>query len=303
MAPDLSIIIASVNGWFYLSHCLLALKQQQGSVIAEIIVVDRVGAEVTSALAVAYPDVRCLSFSNRNPPPKTVADLRSAGIALAKGKIIAITEDHCIPPPNWYESIDQAHINNDSPAIGGTVDNGATQSLTDWTAFFCEYSNFMSPMLSGAVGDLPAPNVSYKASQLKKILHQLPMGYQETIVHNHFLSQGQRLWSDASISMIHRKHFTKSDFLKERYHYSRAFAGQRSQSFSVGKRLLYLLATTALLPPLILTRITLRVFKRRQHIGIFLISLPYLLVCALVWAFGECMGYASGPGSSELHLS
>lgn len=299
MIPQLSIIIASINDPSYLAACLTALRQQVGNINAEVIVADCVGVAVINLIAVTYPEVKLIAFNEF----QTVAVLRAAAILAAQGEIIVITEDHCIPPPHWYEAIWKAHIKYPSIAIGGAVDNGATESLLDWAVFFCEYGKFISPAPDGIVHDLPAPNVSYKrAAFMTTLADQLEQGYRETFIHNYLVSRGEILWSDSKISMIHKKHFTFFSFLNERYHYSRAFAGNRNKTISFLQRLLYL-CFAPLLPPLLLVRLSRQILPRKRHLQKFCFSLPYLVVFTIIWAIGEVVGYAIGSGDSERHLA
>ncbi len=298
MIPQLSIIIASINGQSYLQECLKALHQQVGNISVEVIVADCVGTAITDLVATEYPEVKLIAFNEF----QTVAVLRATAIRAAQGEIIAITEDHCIPPPNWYESIWQAHQKYAAVAIGGTVDNGATDRLLDWAVFFCEYGKFMSPGPDGIVHDLPAPNVSYKHHALTAMLDQLKQGYRETFVHNYLATQGEILWSDSTISMIHKKHFTLWGFLTERYHYSRAFAGQRNATMSPLRRIFYL-CCAPLLPPLLLLRLSKQIFIRKHYLQKFCLAMPYLIIFTFTWAIGEVIGYAIGSGDSERHLA
>jgi hypothetical protein len=298
MTLQISIIIASINNPSYLVKCLTAIRQQVGNISAEVIVADCVGTAVTDLLRDEYPEVKLIAFSEF----KTVAILRSAAILAAQGKILAITEDHCIPPLNWYKSIWQAHLKYPAVAIGGAVDNGAIDSLLDWAVFFCEYGKFMSPAPNGIVHDLPAPNVSYKRSALITIKAQIEQGYQETVIHPYLESQGEILWSDPTISMIHHKHFTLTDFLTERYHYSRAFAGRRNKTMQPFRRLFYL-CLAPLLPPLLLVRLGRQVLSRQQYLTKFCLCLPYLVIFTVIWSIGEIVGYAIGSGDSEQYLS
>lgn len=298
MIPQISIVIASINGSSYLVECLRALRQQVGNISAEVIVADCVGTAVTDSIAAEYPEIKLIAFSEF----QTVAVLRAAAILAATGEIFAITEDHCIPPPNWYESIWQAHLKYPAVAIGGAVDNGAIGRLLDWAVFFCEYGKFISPAPEGIVHDLPAPNVSYKHSALIAIQAQLKQGYRETFVHNYLESQGEILWSDPTIPMIHKKHFTLSKFLTERYHYSRSFAGKRNETMHPLQRLLYL-CLAPLLPPLLLVRLSRQILSRQQYLTKFCLCLPYLVIFTIIWSIGEVVGYAIGSGDSEKYLS
>ncbi len=298
MTPQLSIIIASINGREYLEHCLDALEKQQGDVTAEVIVADCVGDEITELVKRKYPQVKLISFPDKQSVPK----LRATAIAQTSAQIIAVTEDHCIPPSGWYQSLLKAHADHPGPAIGGAVDNGATKRIIDWAVFFCEYSNFISPVTAGVVHDLPGPNVSYKRSETQHIFNSNEEEFWETFVHGQLESEGKQLWSDPSVSMIHKKHFTFSDFLSERFHYSRAFAGTRNESITLKQRLIYLFGSP-LLPPMLMMRIGKRVFAKKRHLPEFAMSLPYLLSFMVAWSVGEFIGYAMGPGDSALYLT
>ncbi len=296
--PQLSIVIASLNGRPYIDSCLAALMKQQGMVSAEVIVADCVGASVTDFVRSEYPQVRLIAFDE----PKSVPELRSAGILVAQGDVIAITEDHCVPPEDWYEALVRAHAAYPGPAIGGAVDNAATERVMDWAVYFCEYSNFTSPVPAGVVHDLPGPNVSYKRAALDSMRDMLVDGYWENFLHQRLESLGYELWSDPTVKVWHKKHFTFGSFLSERFHYGRWFAGTRNQFTSPGKRLFYL-AFSPLLPPLILKRLISRVRSRGRHYGAFMRALPLIFVFTLAWAAGEFVGYATGPGRSVLKLS
>lgn len=295
--PEISVVIASTVGRPSLDFCLAALRHQSGDVAIEVIVVDRVGPSVTAFVAAAYPEVRLIAVDE----PRSVPELRALGLRAARGGLIAITEDHCIPPPDWCQAIRRAHAAHPGPAIGGAVDNGATERLVDWAVFFCEYGNFLSPAPRGVVRDLPGPNVSYKRDALLALPAASGDEFWETAVHGQFEARGCLLWSDPAVRMLHKKHFTLTSFLAERFHYSRAFAGRRNAGLGPARRLAYLLLAP-LLPPLLLRRLGRRVLDRRRYRGLFLRALPHLALFTLVWAGGEIVGYALGPGESALRL-
>lgn len=298
MNPQLSVIIASISGAGHLELCLDALRSQRGDIRAEVIVADRVGRPVVELVERKYPEVRLIRFDD----PQSVPALRGAGILASHGDIVAITEDHCIPDTEWYQSLVAAHRNHQGPAIGGAVDNGATDRVIDWAVYFCEYSNFMSPVPAGVVHDLPGPNVSYKRSELMKMEEMLRDGYWETFLHWRLESEGHELWSDPTINVIHQKSFEFPSFFAERFHYGRAFAGTRNETVSPGRRLFYLIFSP-LLPPILMLRIARRVLGRGRRRREFVMSLPYIAAFMLAWAAGEWVGYAFGPGESALQLT
>lgn len=297
-SPKLSIVIASLNGRPYIDACLASLAQQNGNIAAEVIVADCAGASVTGFVRAEYPEVRLIAFDER----KSVPELRSAGILASRGEVVVITEDHCLATEGWYEALVRAHQAHPDPAIGGAVDNAAIERIVDWAVYFCEYSNFISPVPHGVVHDLPGPNVSYKRAALDTMRDMVERGYWETFLHQRLESAGHQLWSDPSIVVLHKKHFRFRDFLSERFHYGRWFAGTRNE-FSGPLRRLFYLVFSPLLPPLIISRIARRVLGRRRHYDAFVKALPLILVFMVAWATGEFVGHLLGPGQSVRKLS
>jgi GT2 family glycosyltransferase len=286
------VVIASVNGPEYLDACLPALARQRGAVRAEVIVADCCGQKTAELVATKYPDVRLYSFDKR----LTIPELRAFGIARSRGDLIVMTEDHCVPAEDWYDSLVTAH-QQPYIAIGGAIENAATERLVDWAAFLCEYSAFVQPVEAGVVHDIPGPNVAYKRAALDHMQDLLDEGRWETFLHARLEEHGFELYRDPRVVVYHRKFFGLSEFLSQRYHYGRGFAGMRMQHAPLWRKAVYA-AGSPILPPLILWRIGRRLFRRRRHRSIFVKALPLLTLFTLSWSLGEIVGYIAGPGDS-----
>lgn len=296
-APDVSIVIAAASGWAPLAKCLAALARQQGAVTAEIIVAAAAGSEIPRLVGEQYPRVRTVVL-DRDP---SVPRLRAAAIHAARGGIVAITEDHCIPSPDWYQSIQRAHEGREAAAIGGAVDNAATSRLVDWAVYFCEYSRFASPMRPGETDDLPGPNVSYKHPVLRELREFVADEYWETFVHDELRGRGHQLWCDPSIRVDHCVHFRFGPFMVERYHYGRAYAGRRNPALGWAGRFRYAVLSPLLIPVFVL-RVGRNVLSRRRHWSRFARTLPMVCCFAAAAAAGEGVGYVLGGGRSALRL-
>ncbi len=296
-APKVSVVIAAVNGRAALAECLAGLQRQQGDVAAEVIVVEPEGSEVAHFVRPDNPNVRFVTLRGLPSIPR----LRAAGIHVARGDIIAITEDHCIPWANWYASIRRAHAYRAAAAIGGAVDNAATTRLVDWAVYFCEYSRFASPLREGPCDDLPAPNVSYKRQLLLGPRPLVTDEYWETVVHQSFKRLGYELWCDPSLGVDHLMHFGFWSFVVERYHYGRAFAAQRNPSLGWAGRALHVALSPALIP-LFLLRIGRNVLARRQHWFRFARCVPMICCFTAAAAVGEGVGHTLGAGDSALRM-
>src|SRR5690606_21212240 len=162
-----------------------------------------------------YPAVRLIAL----PPPRTLAELRTAGLDAASGDIVALTEDHCVPSPDWFVLLLALHQAQPAAAIGGAVDNAATERLVDRFVYAYEYGPFTSPAAHGPVEVLPGPNVSYKRVALQSLRQVWPQGFDEGRVHRTLRSAGFGLWSEPALRVWLKKHFTLLAFLRERFHY------------------------------------------------------------------------------------
>jgi hypothetical protein len=110
-------------------------------------------------------------------------------------------------------------------------------------------------------------------------------------------AQGVSFHSDPDLAVTHKKSFGYVEFLTQRYHYSRSFAGARLQGSPWWKRLGYACATP-LLPPVLMARMIGAVAKKRRHGARFVQASPVLATFLVSWAFGEAVGALLGPGRS-----
>lgn len=296
-APELSVVIASVNGLPYPLACLEALAAQEGDIRAEVVLADCTGAATAAAVRERFPEVRLLSFAER----RSVPALRAEGIRAARGRLVAVTEDHCVPRPDWYRRIVDAHRANGWAAVGGGVENGSTDRVVDWAVYFCEYSQHMAPVPSGPSDFIPGMNVAYDMDALAPMKEVFAEGLWENFLHDRLRAAGHEIGMDPAIVVRHEKYFTVPMFLSERFHYSRSFAGMRVQDAPWRVRLAWA-AATPLLPGLLVVRITVNVLRRRRHLGWFARALPLVVLFSTVWSIGELVGYLRGPGDSILKV-
>jgi glycosyltransferase involved in cell wall biosynthesis len=291
--PELSVVVASVNGMPYLGACLEALERHCPD--AEVIVADWTDEDTRRTVAERFPAVRLLSFEE----PMTVPELRAAGIFAARAPYVAVIEDHCNVTKGWADRIVAAHRAGQA-VVGGPVRNVMTRRARDWAAFLCEYSAFLEPVSTGPTEDLPGMNVSYDRRALATIDDLLREGRWEFWLHARLREHGFVLWCDDAAVIDHAKDFGFREFSSQRYHYSRSYAGTRNRDLGP-KRVLYALGSP-LLMPLAYWRISRNVVARRTHRRELALASPLILVYSAVWAVGETVGYVFGGGRSLLRV-
>jgi GT2 family glycosyltransferase len=291
--PELSVIVASVNGMPYLARCLDALGRRSQQI--EVIVADWTDEETRQRVREQWPFVRLLSFDE----PMAVPELRAAGILAARAPYVALIEDHCVVDEDWAARLLEGHSRGYS-VVGGPVRNGATGRIRDWAAFLCEYSGYMEPATGGEVSDLVGMNVSYDRRALAAIDDLVREGRWESWLHPRLRSRGFAFYLDEGAVIHHVKDFGFREFLSQRYHYSRSHAGMRNGQLG-WKRVIYV-GGSPLLVPLLYCRIARNVVRRRSPVREFALATPLILIYTTVWTFGEAVGYALGGGRSLLRV-
>lgn len=290
--PVVSVVIASVNGRPHIEECLEALLNQAGKVAYEVLVVDCCDDETREVIR-GFPDpVRLIEVAGRPSIPR----LRTIGVQQARGRMIAILEDHCIVCRRWIEVIAGAHERG-IQALGGAVENGSVERIVDWAVFFCEYAGFMLPVPSGEVEAITGNNSAYAREVLESLGPELEKEVWESFLHAGMRARNVTFHSDPDLVVDHKKEFGFGYFISQRYHYSRSFVAMRLEAASLLARLAYALATP-LLPPLLMTRIARTVWRKGRRRREFVLAIPVIAVFLVSGAWGEAAGALWGPGDS-----
>jgi glycosyl transferase family 2 len=290
--PVVSVVIASVSGLPAIAECLDALTRQEGHVATEILVVDRCGEATRRALRGRFPSVQVVAAE----PGTSVPALRALGMARARGRMIAILEDHCNVERGWLQAIARQREAG-ALVVGGAVENGSVERTVDWAAFFCEYARFMPPVPRGVVREITGNNSVYDRGLLERLGPEARAEVWESFLHDRMRVLGVPFQSDPDLVVIHKKSFGYLRFLAQRYHYSRSFAGMRLRGSPWWKRMGYACATP-LLPPLLMGRMAAAVARKRRHGARFVQAAPVLATFLVSWAWGEAVGALLGPGRS-----
>jgi glycosyl transferase family 2 len=288
--PQLSVVVPSVNGWGDLEGCLRALAAQR-DVTTEILVADRVGGTLRQQVRQAFPQVRLLEAA----PGTTIPALRRLAFAAARADIVGVIEDHVLVPPDWAARMLAQHAQGHQ-VVGGSVENAATESLVDWSAFLCEYSHCLIPP-SGPSSWVTGNNVTYRRALLERFAGVLTDDRWENHLHDAIRDAGIPLSSRPEIVVGHKKHYTVGEYVSQRFLYSRSYAGARLAGAGAYRRAVYGFATFAL-PPLLFWRVVSRVRASGRHGRELMWSLPLLALYVVAWAAGETAGAWMGAGDA-----
>jgi hypothetical protein len=228
---------------------------------------------------------------------RSVPQLRAEGIRAARGQLVAITEDHCLFSPGWVAGCIQAHAARDAAAVGGPVENGRTGGLLDWAIYFSRYAGSMPPVARGAAAALAGNNACYKRAVLEPHAALFAEGFWENNFHRELLDRGYVLWLEPDLVVTHNKPYHFGAYLALRFRHARCFGGMLAARWTSARKMQGVLLSP-LIPALLLLRSARAIFTKKRRRRQFLLALPALLLCYLVWFWGELAGYLRGPGEA-----
>ena len=291
--PKISVVVASKVGAPFIDQCLASIHAEVRSLGAEAIVVAAGERQYADRLARGYPWARVVHA----PDLRKVPALRRRGVEEASGDLVAIIEEHCSAAEDWLRKAAGAHASGAYAAVGGPVADYDYDRLPDWAVYFMEYNSALPPWPAGETAHLHDVNIMYRREALTRHLERLGEGYWPMALHPALLAEGERFLSVPDMLVHHRGPFSFAYYLRQRYLFSRAFAGVRARKQSAARRWAYLLGGP-LVPFFLLARMGASVVKKRRRVGKFLRALPLLGPALVVLVAGEWVGCLLGPGDA-----
>lgn len=289
---SLSVIIPAVNTQADLIDCLEHLADQR-DVEIEALVVNRLGPNVGNHICSTFENVKVFDVLKKT----TIPEMRAIGFENATSDVIAVIEDHVMTPPDWATRMLDALEQAEAEVVGGAVDNAATHTLLDWACFLLEYSHLIPPIEDGKVESITGNNVVYRRRVIEQNAEAIHAGKWENHLHDVLKSQGVDLVQRPDIVVGHKKHYTFAEYLTQRYHYARSYAGARTKDKGTLTKLAYGVGSLAL-PPVLMQRTMTRLLSKKKHTKLLAKSTPLIGVFILSWAVGEAVGSVAGPGDS-----
>ncbi len=289
-------------------RCLKALQPQVQSLVAEIIVPydewsNEIGDLKTEFPAVNFPFVADLGIAaDPNVPAHQhrLCDRRRAiGLQMARGRVIAMTEDQVIPATDWVEQILAAHDRLPDAVIGGSIDNVVDHPL-HWAAYYCDHGRYGSPLAATEAEYVSDLNISYKREAMEITRDVWGEAYSETKVHWALRERGMKLRLDPTLKVYkHRPEFDYWHAVRERAEWGRVFAETRTVSAGLKQRILFA-AMTPLLPALLLMRNCKHMLRQNRTAVQMILALPLIAGFLIAWSWGELLGYVFGePHAGE----
>lgn len=296
VAWRLSVVVPTTAPWPELQGCLDALLPQAEALGAEVIVADSDGHGVPDDLLRATPFLVHLHA----PRGASVFDLRSLGVASATGDVVAITEDHCRPAPDWCARLVDAFASNPAAlGVAGAVTNGTRDRLIDRANYFLTFAGAAPPVDRDSYGFPPVSNVSFRREAIPA--GELAPGDLELRLGPDLLADGRMVVDDRVLVAHVQSHGFFGTFAMH-FHNGRASTGLLTDGRPWPERRRRLRAQ--LRRPFRLTRATHRALRSKpEAMTEARPAFPFIALLAGCYSAGAVVGLVRGPGTSPARLA
>lgn len=162
----ISVIIPVFNGEKTIEECLLSVANQTYDNY-EIIIVDNNSTDRTKELifklAIKFPNILYVFESRQGR-----GAARNAGVDVASGGIIAMTDVDCVVPPNWLTQLTELIINNKELVVSG-FESDATGNYWSKMRQADDWRFIQTKITDNYTTHLDTKNFAIRADILKKL--------------------------------------------------------------------------------------------------------------------------------------
>ena len=289
-----SVTVICICSATHLTRCLQALRAQREAPDFEVIVACDPHIPGIDAVRERFSEARIVVNNGQRTP----LELAAHAMQVSTGDLILLTEDHCVPDPDWVRTMVDAQRRGRA-VVGGRVEISPGASATDWAFYFVDFFRYAAPVKEGPSPTLTVCNAAYKRHAIDEIRDLWQVFFLETAVNDALCERFGDLWLEPDSQVTMGRHVSLRDAVYERYAFGRLLACTRVKLCTPRKRLYYAVFAPGL-PVLLLGRMARVALRSRRHAGKFLRSLVPVTLMVLWWSWGEWLGYLTGRLSHSL---
>jgi hypothetical protein len=299
MAPQLSVVLPTASDFAGIRETVRALRAQTARELIElVIVVPSDDVTIPPAEVEGFAAVKVVNGG----PLRTSSIARVAGIRAASAPIVAMSEDHSFPEPQWAQAFIDAH-REDFAVVGPTIRNANPRTMMSWASLLLEYGPWLEGTPRQEMSEVGGHNSCYKRERLLTFGERLEEVFEaESVVQRELREQGNRILFEPAAITSHLNFSLLKPSLSLRFHAGRSFAGHRTIDWSALRRITFALGSP-LIPFVRFVRIMKLITSTDRYSFLLPRVLPALAISLFIDGLGELAGYLTGPGSSPVLLS
>jgi len=254
--PALSVVVVTKDVYQTLRPVVTALGRQTIADRIELVVVAPAAARgaVPRSDAVAFHSVQVVEVG----PVSNRGRAAAHGVAAARAPIIALTENHCFPDPDWAELTLEIYREGPWAAVGPSVQNGNPERFRSRAMHSFGYGRFPRTGAAGPMEELPLHNSSFRREVLQMPIAELEqlLG-NERRLHRRLHDEGKVLYFDPRATKWHLSEATWRLLTGMWFCGGRGYGAGRTRGWPSWKRAIYAAAA-----PLLTFPIAANVWKR-----------------------------------------
>jgi hypothetical protein len=288
--PALSVVVVTRDTFQTLRPIVAALRCQTVARSIELVVVapDEMAGAIPAPEASAFHSVQVVGVG----PVTNRGRAAAHGVLVARAPIVALSENHCFPAPDWAERTLESH-QGAWAGVGPAVVNANPETRLSQALHAMGYGPFPRSGSPHIVSELPLHNSSYRKDVLSSELGELQelLG-DERNLQRALRERGLVMCFDPRPVKRHINEATWRLLVGLSYASGRRYGGTRSRDWPVWRRAVYVLAV-----PLLSLPIARNIWGKLSSAGDVQkgIRLAGVIWCfALLHAVGEAVSYVRG---------
>ncbi|MBI2237469.1 MAG: glycosyltransferase [Actinobacteria bacterium] len=199
-APVATVVVPAWRAADTIAACLRALRGQELAEPFEVVVVASGPDATADIVRRGFPEVRLLRSAGRLSPGAA----RNAGVARARGAIVAFLAADCMAEPSWLRRRVEAHRDGHE-LVGGFIDSAEPSTLAGWAQYVAKFWGLLGSARLGGVGRGPLFHLSYRREVLERF-GPFPEGTvagEDTAYNHAIVAAGVRVFFDPAIRVRH----------------------------------------------------------------------------------------------------
>lgn len=279
---ELSVIVGSLDAAETVCESVSALVESCDGLDAEILLIDASHDESARVVREAFPTVSVATM----PPGTLVPALWGAGLARARGRVVAFTLAQCTVERGWARAMIEG-IRSGAAGVGGRLNVRPRTSATGRATFYLRYSAWLG-VPDGPAHEIAGDNAAYDHDALTEAGQGGGGPFWEVEAHARFREFGRTLRVIPGATAWFTDRVSLGTMAARRFSHGRHSGAFRVRS---GIRTRWQMLLGAPLVPFVLfARVARRIARVPGHLGSFLSASGAFFVLAFAWAAGEAIG-------------
>ncbi len=290
--PALSVVVVTRDDTRTLQPILAAFGALPCADRIEMVIV--APDEASAAAAPEFARPFCATRGIGVGPIANRGRAAAAGVRAARGAVVALSENHCFPEPDWGERVMAAHAVPRRVGVGPAVLNANPERALSRVAHAAGYGMYTGDHAAGPRQELALHNSSFLREAVAPYGDRLESLLGDERHLWHALGEGGGvLWFDPSVRKRHINEATWELILGLAWCGGRRYGGVRSSDWSLSRRIAYGAASPLIALPVFRNVWRLLSPDERKG-GIGLRTAAAMIPFALTHAFGEGAAYLLG---------